>query len=143
MTNVGKPKGSELERIEDALVDSLLDASGEDLRREIVDLGGSTDDAVIARVDETIRSARAASARRRLEQAKSELAAWRTGQRPTRAEREAAQARLGRLRSGQVDADAPMMMAARKGEGLSESDEQGLIEDLAELERLERENGKE
>jgi hypothetical protein len=36
-----------------------------------------------------------------------------------------------------------MMMAARKGEGLSESDEQGLIEDLAELERLERENGKE
>jgi hypothetical protein len=142
MTNIGKPKGSELERIEDALVDSLLDASGEDLFREIADLGG-TADAVIARVDATIRSARAASALRRLEQAKSELAAWRTGQRPTTTEREAAEVRLRRLRSGQFDADAPMMMAARKGEGLSESDEQGLVEDLAELERLERENSKE
>jgi hypothetical protein len=142
MTNIGKPQGSELERIEDALVDSLLDASGEDLRREIADLGGNAD-AVIARADATIRSARAASALRRLEQAKSELAAWRTGQRPTTTEREAAQVRLGRLRSAQFDPGVPTMMAARKSEGLSESDEQGLIEDLAELERLERENGKE
>jgi hypothetical protein len=31
-----------------------------------------------------------------------------------------------------------MMMAARKGEGLSDSDLEGLIEDMAELERLER-----
>lgn len=29
-----------------------------------------------------------------------------------------------------------MMMAARKGEGLSERDEEGLLEDLADLERL-------
>ena len=33
-----------------------------------------------------------------------------------------------------------MMMAAREGEGLSDSDAEGLIDDLAELERLEREN---
>jgi hypothetical protein len=142
MTGIGKPKGSELEHIEDALVDSILDAAGEDLRRELADLGGSAD-AVIADVDATIRSALAASARRRLQQAKSELAAWRTGQQSTTAEREAAKARLERLRSGQLVADARMMMAARKGGGLSESDEQGLIEDMAELERLERENGKE
>ena len=142
MTNIGKPKGSELERIEDALVDSLLDASGDDLRKEIVEMGGDPD-AVIARVDATIRAARAESARRRLEQAKGELAEWRAGQRPTMAEREKAQERLVRLRSGQVDPDGAMMMAARKGEGLSESDEQGLIEDIAELERLERESGKE
>jgi hypothetical protein len=32
-----------------------------------------------------------------------------------------------------------MMMAARKGEGLSDSDLDGVIEDIAELERLERE----
>jgi len=30
-------------------------------------------------------------------------------------------------------------MAARKGEGLSDSDAEGLIDDMAELERLERE----
>jgi hypothetical protein len=32
-----------------------------------------------------------------------------------------------------------MMMAARKGEGLPDSDLDGVIEDMAELERLERE----
>lgn len=31
-------------------------------------------------------------------------------------------------------------MAARKGEGLSDSDLEGLIADLAELQRLERDN---
>jgi hypothetical protein len=36
-----------------------------------------------------------------------------------------------------------MMMAARKGEGLSESDLEGLLDDLAELERLERGEGDE
>ena len=34
-----------------------------------------------------------------------------------------------------------MMLAARKGEGLSENDLESLLEDLAELERLEREKG--
>jgi len=142
MTGIGKPKGSELEHIEDALVDSILDAADEDMRRELADLGRSPA-GVIADVDATIRSALAATARQRLQQAKSELAAWRAGQQFTTAEREAAKARLERLRSGQLDADASMMMAARKGGGLSESDEQGLIEDMAELERLERENGEE
>ncbi len=33
-----------------------------------------------------------------------------------------------------------MMMAARKSEGLSKRDEEGLLDDLADLERLERED---
>jgi hypothetical protein len=141
MTNIGKPKpkASELERIEDGLVDSLLEASGEELRREIIELEGSAEE-VIARVDDTIRSAQATSARRRLDLARKELAEWRAGEAPTTTEREAARERLTRLRSGQ--GDASMMMAARKGQGLSESDEQGLVEDMAELERLERDSGK-
>jgi hypothetical protein len=36
-----------------------------------------------------------------------------------------------------------MMMAARKGEGISDRDLEGLLEDLAKLDRLEREEGKE
>ena len=36
-----------------------------------------------------------------------------------------------------------MMLAARKGEGLSESDIEALLEDLAALEKLEREDGNE
>jgi hypothetical protein len=141
MTNTGKPKASELERIEDALVDSLLEASGEELRKEIADIGGNVE-AVITRVEATIRSAQAVSARQRLQRARSELAEWRAGERTTAAEREAARARLERLRSGRIGQDVPMTMAARKGEGLSESDEQGLIEDMAELERLERDSSK-
>jgi hypothetical protein len=35
-----------------------------------------------------------------------------------------------------------MMLAARKGEGLSDSDVEGLLDDLAALERLERGGGK-
>ena len=140
MSSVGKPRASELERIEDAVVDSLLEATGENLRKEIVEAGGNPD-GVIARVGTAIRSAQANSARRRLEQARGELSRWRAKGATTASEREAARQRLEQLRSGRVDPAAPMTMAARKGEGLSESDEQGLIEDLAELERLERENG--
>jgi hypothetical protein len=51
------------------------------------------------------------------------------------------QTRFERLRSGNSDPDGKMMIAARKGKGLSESDLEGLIEDMAELERLEREKG--
>jgi hypothetical protein len=35
------------------------------------------------------------------------------------------------------------MIAARKGESLSERDMEGLLQDLAKLERLEREDGEE
>ena len=48
---------------------------------------------------------------------------------------------MQRLRSSDSALDSKMTMAARKGEGLSERDLEGLIEDMAELERLEREEG--
>jgi hypothetical protein len=140
MTTPGKPKASEeLERIEDALVESILDAAGEDLRKEI---GASGDDpeAVVAAVDAAIASARVQSAQARLERARAELSAWRSKSGPSSVlERKAARARFERLRSGNFDPDSKMMMAARKGEGLSDSDLDGVIEDIAELERLERE----
>jgi hypothetical protein len=140
MTTPGKPKASEeLERIEDALVESLLDAAGEDVRKEIVSSGGDPE-AVVAAVDATITSARTKSAQARLDQARAELSAWRSKSGPASVlERNAALARFERLRSGNFDPDSKMMMAARKGEELSDSDLDGVIEDIAELERLERE----
>jgi uncharacterized protein (DUF58 family) len=141
MSSVGKPRASELQRIEDALVDSLLAVTGDDLRIEITEAGGDPV-AVIARVDAAIRSAQADSGRRHLDQARGELADWRARGGATESEREAARNRLEKLRSGWIDPETPMTMAARKGEGLSESDEQGLVEDIAELERLERDTGK-
>jgi hypothetical protein len=132
----------ELERIEDALAESILQAAGRTVREEITAAGGDPD-ALIARIDAAIASARGKAARARLEGARGELAAWRAkGGSASAVEREAARARLQRLRSGDA-ANEGMMMAARKGEGLSEKDAEGLVEDLAELERLERSDSNE
>ena len=142
MSTSRKPTASqELEHIEDALVESLLSAAGQELRDEIA-AAGSDPDACIADVEKAIASARAESARRNLESARAALAAWRAKDRSAGdIERERAKARLQRLRSNDSALDSKMTMAARKGEGLSERDLEGLIEDMAELERLEREEG--
>jgi hypothetical protein len=129
----------ELARIEDAVVESILQAAGDTVREEITAAGGDPD-ALIARIDAAIASARGKAARARLEGARGELSAWRAkGGGTSPLEREAARERFQRLRAGA--GDEGMMMAARKGEGLSESDAEGLVEDLAELERLERGDG--
>jgi hypothetical protein len=136
-----KTAREELERIEDALVDSLLDATIEDLHKEISASGGDLV-ALVATFDAALASGRTHSARARLERVRAELSAWQTKSVPVSAlERSAAQTRFERLRSGIDDPDSKMMMAARKGEGLSEKDLEGLINDMVEVERLEREKG--
>jgi hypothetical protein len=144
MSTSRKPTASEeLEHIEDALVETLMNASGDELRAEMT-AAGVDPDTCIAEMDSAIASARADSARQRLEGARAALTAWRAKSGLTGdVEREAARARLQRLRSGDRALDEKLMMAARKGEGLSERDLEGLLEDLAELERLEREDGDE
>jgi hypothetical protein len=138
MSGSDKPRPSdELERIEDALAESLLDATGEDVRKE-VGASGDDPDALIANVNEAIASAQSLSARVRLERARAELAAWRTKSGPAPLEREAARTRFERMRSGHFDPDTKMTMAARKGQGLSDSDAEGVVDDLADLDRLER-----
>ena len=56
-------------------------------------------------------------------------------------DREAARALFEKMRSRDPELASKMLLAARKGEGLSESDMEGLIEDLAKLERLDDEDG--
>ena len=127
----------ELERIEDALVESILNASGDELREEFA-AAGLNPDSCIATVDATIAEAKGESARKRLKEARTELAAWR--QRSPRADvtaLNAARAKLERLRSGDQDLKQRLMLAARKGEGLSESDMEALLDDLAALDELE------
>ena len=128
----------ELERIEDALLESLLNASGQELREEIA-AAGIDPDSCIADVEATIAAARAECSRKRLEDARAELAAWRKRDAKTDATSiDAARLKLDRLRSGDKELDKKMMLAARKGEGLSDSDIEGLLADLAALEDLER-----
>lgn len=79
-----------------------------------------------------------------MERAKSELQEWRTGQAKTlKFDREAVRARFEKMRSWDPELASKMLLAARKGEGLSESDVEGLIEDLAKLERLDDKPGSE
>jgi hypothetical protein len=133
----------ELERLESALTESLLTAKEQDLREELA-AAGSDPDALVGEIDAAIARARTECARQRLESARAELAAWRDqGAKPSKLALDEARSRLQRLRSGDSELDSRMMLAARKGEGLSEKDLESLLEDLAELERLEREKGNE
>ena len=47
------------------------------------------------------------------------------------------------MRAGEATGAFDMMMAARKGKGLSDSDEKGMLDDLAQLAALEAEDPQE
>ncbi len=86
--------------------------------------------------------AKVASGKRRMERAKLELQEWRTGKAKTlKLDREAARSRFEKMRNRDPELASKMLLAARMGEGLSESDVEGLIEDLAKLEWLDDEPG--
>jgi hypothetical protein len=142
MTTHRKPTArEELERIEDALVESLVNATEHDLREELAAAGGDPD-ACVAEIEAAIVRARAECVRLRLKTARTELAGWRSNSgQVTGDKREGARARLQRLRTSDRDLDSRMTLAARKGADLSERDVEGLLEDMADLERLENEEG--
>lgn len=138
MSTSKKPTArEELERIEDALVDSILNVSGDELREELA-ASGLDPDSCVAEVDATIAAAKAESARKRLTEARTELAAWRErDSKANAAALDSARAKFERLRAGDQELRQRMMLAARKGEELSDSDIEALLEDLAALEELE------
>jgi hypothetical protein len=144
MTAPKKTDGrDEILRIEEALVRSLLEASTSELREEFA-AAGQDPDKCIAEIDALIGRAKAASAKKRFDQAKAELAAWRSGESNVVGfDRDAARARFERIQARDPELASKMMVAARKGESLSERDMEGLLQDLAKLERLEREDGEE
>ena len=135
------PAREQLDRIEDALIESILGASEAELREEMVERGEDPDKCLL-RMEQIVAGAKVASGKRRMERAKSELQEWRTGQAKTlKFDREAARALFEKVRSRDPELASKMLLAARKGEDLSEGDMEGLIEDLAKLERLDDEDG--
>src|SRR4051812_28346842 len=108
MTPPKKPSNEdELRRIEDALVQSILDASPADLRAELAEAGDDPD-ARIADVDALISEAKAQFAKKRLEQARTEAAAFRAARGSKPVDLDAARARLQRLKSPGADAASPL-----------------------------------
>ena len=144
MTNSGKNTSREqLDQIEEALVETILAASEAELREDMI-ARGENPDQCLARIEEIIAGAKAACAKRRFERAKSELKDWRSKQgKVVEMDLAAARARFEKIRSRDPALASKMMMAARNGEGLSDRDMDGLLEDIAKLERLEGEDGSE
>jgi len=131
----------QLDWIEDALIESILGASEAELREEMTERGEDPDKSLL-RMEQIIAGAKVACSKQRMERAKSKLQEWRAGQaKALKFDREAARARFEKMRSRDPELASRMLLAARKGESLSESDMEGLIEDLAKLERLEDEDG--
>jgi hypothetical protein len=135
------PARDQLDRIEDALIESILGASEAELRDEMAERGEDPDKCLL-RIEQIIAGAKAACGKRRMQRAKSELQEWRAGPAKTlKFDPEAARALFEKMRSRDPELASKMLLAARKGEGLSEGDMEGPIEDLAKLERLDDEDG--
>jgi hypothetical protein len=130
----------ELENIEAALIESILSMSASELRHELT-TNGIDPDALIKEVDEVIGRARTSVAKRQLDRAKTELAGWRARNQERAAPGDPAvlRARFDRVRNGDPTLKQKMMVAARKGEGISDHDVDGVVGDLTDLDHLENE----
>lgn len=127
----------ELRRIGEAFDDSILAASPEELHEELATHGLDVEK-VVAEMDAINASAKLAGAKMRLERARDAVKTAKS--QPTvvsAAERKSVRAKLHDMRAGKGGNASGLMMAARKGDGLSESDEEGAVDDMAQLEALE------
>jgi hypothetical protein len=133
----------QLQRIADALEEDILNASPAELREELASEG--LDEAkVIAEMDAILAEAKKSCGKLRLEQAKAAVAARGSeASNVSRIDRERVRSKLDAMRSGAGENVAGMMMAARKGKKLSDKDEEGTLDDLAQLEALENEGDEE
>jgi len=123
-----------LDEIEDAFLEDILASSEEELRAEFVDAGCSPEK-VVEQMKARLDAAREECAQARMGDARAGLAAFRREGAVVPLDLARERERLAAMRA-RAPAAAGMMMAARKGEGLSERDEEGLLGDLADLERL-------
>lgn len=129
----------ELERIEDALIESILNAPSGEIQAEMV-AAGFDPEKCIAEVEAAISAAKTAHGQVSLNQARAELLVWRArASQVGKAALETARSKFERLRAGDPDLQKSMMLAARKGEGLSDNDLEEVIENLAAIEELEGE----
>jgi hypothetical protein len=140
MTAIKKsPADEQLDRIEDALIETILNSSEAELREDMK-ARGEDPDKCLAEIDSLIARAKTDAAKRRLERAKSELQDWRAGKgNVVGFDREGARAKFEKIRARDPEL-AKMLMAARNGQGLSDNDMEGMLEDLAKLERLDGED---
>lgn len=132
------PTAAELGRLEDALVDSIMDASEADLRAELAEAGEDAD-AVLRRVDALIGAVKTECQLTRLRLAQEQVAEFHRARFVANTQQQAiARAHFDEARSRDSALSKKLLIAARNGQGASERDLNSLADDYAELERLER-----
>ena len=125
-----------LSKLDQAIDDSILEASEADLREDFKEAGDDFDRAV-ARAGRALEQAKERAARMRFKRAQDESKAYREQENVKGFDLAKARRRLDGIRSGEVE---NAMMAARKGGKLSQRDEENLLKDLAQLEALENDD---
>jgi hypothetical protein len=135
-----KGTGSEeLRRIGEAIDESILNGSSAELREEAAAQGLDVDK-LVAEMDAILADAKSACAKQRLARAKEAVAAFKSQKAVVSPiQREAVRKKLHAMRSGDGTSTAGKLMAARKGKSVSKSDEEGEVDDLAQIEALESE----
>jgi hypothetical protein len=139
MTNKRKSI-DELRDLSDAMDESILGASDAEVREELASLGLDPEK-VAAEMDAIAQEARRIAGKSRLARAKDAVSAFRSNQpNASHADMAVLRSKLQKMRSGRSGENDGLMMAARKGKQLSVSDEEGVLDDLAQLEALESED---
>jgi hypothetical protein len=128
-----------LSKLDQAIDDSILEASEADLREDFKEAGDDFDKAV-ARAARALEQAKARAARMHFKRAQDDSKAYREQENVKSFDLAKARRRLDGMRSGEV---VNAMMAARKGGKLSQRDEENLLKDLAQLEALENDDKEE
>jgi hypothetical protein len=139
MTNKRKSI-DELRDLGEAIDNSILGASDAEVSEELAFLGIDPEK-VAAEMDAIAQEAKRLAGKSRLARAKDAVRAFRSNPPNTsQGDRTALRSRLQRMRSGRPGENDGLMMAARKGKEMSPSDEEGTLDDLAQLKALESED---
>jgi hypothetical protein len=136
MTNKRKSI-DELQNLGDAVDESILAASDAEVSEELASLNVDPGK-VAAEMDAIAEEAKRLAGKSRLARAKDAVSAFRSN--PPNAAPIDRTALRSRLKSERSSANDGLMMAARKGKNVSASDEEGALDDLAQLEALESED---
>jgi len=130
----------ELRDLSDAIDESILGASDAEVSEELASLGIDPEK-VAAEMDAIAQEAKRLAGKSRLARAKDAVSAFRSNPpNASQGDRTALRSRLPRMRSGRPGENDGLMMAARKGKEMPPSDEEGALDDLAQLEALESED---
>lgn len=139
MTNKRKST-EELRDLSNVIDDSILGASDAEVSEELASLGIDPEK-VAAEMGAIAQEAKRLAGKSRIARAKDAVSTFRSNQpKAPQDDRTALRSRLQRMRSGRPGGNNGLMMAARKGKDMSASDEEGALDDLAQLEALEFED---